>query len=398
MPETHAKLTCSGAARWLGCPGSVKLSECYPQAGSIYTAEGSLAHLYLEKSVKGDTGGMADALAKADEFYGKHPDLDGSADAMRDTIDEMMSWIATLYEAEKKEDPAAQIFSEQRVDLSAYIPGGFGTTDVTIARTGRLHIIDLKYGKGVAVDAKDNPQLRLYALGMLEMLDMVFDVDDVQMTIYQPRIGNVSTDGISADDLRAWGEDVIRPAAKLALSDDAPLAAGDWCRFCPARRACRVLAGYNLSLEKYKKKLTLSPDEIAAILDRIDGLVRWADDLKAGALETIQEGGEVPGWKVVAGRSIRRFRGDVPEKDIVAAAEGAGYAKPMLYETKMLSLSQIEKVMGKKAFAAALGGYVERPEGKPTLAPESDKRPSLYGQKARDVFADEIDGAEIPFV
>ena len=397
MPAKHAKLSCSGAARWLNCPGSVKLSGLYPATSSPYTMEGTIAHAMLEAGIK-DSGEFRAVLEQAEAFYREHPELDGSAKAMQDTIEDMLTWILAEYEKERKEDPAVSIYSEQQVDLSGYIPGGFGTADVTIARTGFLHIIDLKYGKGVEVSAVENPQLRLYALGMLEMLDMIYDVKDIRMTIYQPRIGNISSDAITADALREWGRTVVKPAAELAISDGAPFAAGEWCRFCPARRECRTRAGENLALEKYKRKTLLSNDEIGEILKAVDEMVKWANDLKTGALDKLEAGEVIPGWKVVAGRSVRQFSESATEDTIVAAAEKAGFKKPLLYETKMLSLSAIEKLMGKKVFAQALGEYVVKPEGKPTLAPESDKRPSLTQAKAADVFADDLqDDGAIPF-
>ena len=339
--------------------------------------------------IKGDAEAYTRVQNKAIDFYKKHPELDDSWGSINDNIGEMKNWLDGQLEAEKEKDPATQIYSEQQVNLTDYIPGGFGTTDVTIARTGFLHIVDLKYGKGVRVSAQDNSQLRLYALGMLEMLDMIYDVKQIRMTIYQPRIENISTDEISASDLRAWGDEVIRPAAKLALTKDAPFHAGSWCQFCPARNTCRERAEHNMELASYMEKAVLSDKEIGEVLGRVDELTKWADDLKASALTKIQEGEEIPGWKVVEGRSIRKFV--APEKTLVSVAEKAGFAKPLLYETRMLTLSQIEKLMGKKIFAEVMGDYVAKPAGKPTLAPESDKRPSIVGGNPADVFAGEID-------
>ena len=390
MPDKHAKLSCSSSMRWINCPGSVHLSEYFPQSTSIYADEGTIAHLYLEKSVKDDPQGRQAALDRAAAFYKEHPEMGDSANSIRDNIDAMMAWILSEYQKEKAADPAVEVYSEQQVDLTAYIPDGFGTTDVTIARTGFIHIIDLKYGKGVPVHAEGNTQLRLYALGMLEMLDMIYDIRQIRMTIYQPRLSNISTDEISASDLREWGSEVIRPAARLALSEDAPFSAGSWCQFCPARETCRCRADHMMALENYRIKTTLTDGEIGHILGEIDDLTKWAEDLKAAALTKIQEGGDIPGWKVVEGKSNRKFKDGTEEKAIVAAARKAGFDKALLYETKMLTLSQIEKLMGKKTFTEALGQYVVKPQGKPTLVPESDKRASIIGGNARDVFAEEL--------
>ena len=369
------------------------LGEQFPQTSSKYADEGTIAHAVLEATIKDDAKAYKRAQDKAVDFYSRYPELEDSWKSIESNIAEMYDWIQEQYQKEILEDEAAQLYSEQQVDLSEYIPGGFGTTDVTLARTGFIHIIDLKYGKGVRFEAEGNPQLRLYALGMLEMLDMIYDIKRIRMTIYQPRLENISTDEISASDLREWGNEVIRPAAKLALTTDAPFHAGTWCRFCPAAKACKERAAHNLELEAYMQRNTLSDDEIGEVLGRVDELTKWAEDLKACALEKLQEGENIPGWKVVEGRSVRKFKAD--EQTIVETAGKAGFAKPMLYETKMISLPQMEKLMGKKTFAAAMSDCVEKPQGKPTLAPVSDKRPPIVGGNAADVFADEID--EIPF-
>lgn len=392
MPGNHAKLSPSAAARWISCPGSVKLSQFFPQGSTIYADEGTLAHACLEWMIK---HGLPAALndealeTRIHDFYEENPQLTGSAGAMLENVYTMTDWIADEIAGEKRKDPSAQLYSEQQVDLSDYIPGGFGTADVTIARTGFLHIIDLKYGKGVPVYAQDNPQLRLYALGMLEMLDLIYDVKTVRMTIFQPRLENISTDEISTEELRTWGETVVRPAAELALSDDAPFSAGAWCQFCPARKTCRTRAKYNTELDAFFREHTLSDQELGLVLGHAEELGRWVADLKDAAQEKIMEGGVVPGWKLVEGRSVRKFTGT--EEQIVKAAAAAGYEKPMLYETRMITLSAMEKLMGKKNFSKAMHGLVEKPQGKPTLAPESDKRPSIMGADAKDVFADEIE-------
>lgn len=396
MPSKHARLSASASLRWINCPGSVRLTELFFEpTSSMYADEGTAAHERLEGTIKEDSAILAQADADARRVYQEHPELDDTPESMKDNIDGMYAWLMSEYQKEKAVDPAAQIYSEQQVDLSQYIPGGFGTTDATIARTGLIHIVDLKYGKGIPVSADGNTQLRLYALGMLEMLDMVYDIRTVRMTIYQPRLDNISTDEMSAADLRTWGEEVIVPAAKLALSKNAPFHAGEWCQFCAAKNTCRERFQYMMELEDYRSKTTLTDQEIGRILGRVDDLVKWASNLKDEALEKIQEGEDIPGWKVVEGRSVRRFSAD--EATIVSASEKAGFAKALLYETKMLSLSQIEKLMGKSTFATVLGGYVEKPQGKPTLAPISDKRPSITGASAAEVFKDEIDDDAIPF-
>ena len=387
MPELHAKLSSSASKRWLGCPGSVKLSEHYANGSSIYADEGTIAHGMAEGMISKDDKLVQKYEVEAAKFYGEHPELNGTFLEMKMILQPYVDYVFEEYAAQVHEDGAAQLMTEERVDLTEYIPGGFGTSDVVILRQGRLHIIDLKYGKGVSVSAEDNPQLKLYALGTLARFDMLYDIEDVVMTIYQPRLDNVSTDTIKAKDLYAWGEEVIKPGAQLALSEDAPVHAGDWCQFCPARYDCKERARDAMELQKYLGRMVLSPEEIAEILGKIDRLTKFAEDIKDSALTKALDGEEIPGWKVVEGRSIRKYVGS--EEEIVRQCEGAGYDQALLYERKLLTITNMEKLMGKKQFAEVLGAYVEKPEGKPTLAPESDKRPAITNNSAAEDFADE---------
>ena len=392
-PKGHAKLSSSASHRWMNCPGSVKASECFPASSSIYADEGTLAHEAAEQLIQ--TGKITPAhKGKITKFYKEHQELGGDADQVAKTLEPYVEFVHEELQDAKRTDPGAQLLTEQRVDLTPWIPGGFGTTDVAIIGGKTLHIIDLKYGKGVPVFAEGNSQLRLYALGTLDLLDTIYDIETVKMTIYQPRIDNVSSDSIPAETLKAWGEDEVKPAAALALTDNAPMAAGDWCQFCPARQSCRTRAEKFESLEEYKKKAFLTVEEIGELLGQIDGLVKWAEDLKDGALTRALEGEEFPGWKVVEGRSIRKYSGT--EEEIVRQCEGAGFDHALLYETKLLTVSAMEKLMGKKKFAEVLENYVEKPPGKPTLAPESDKRPAIVNDNAADDFAGEFD-EELPF-
>lgn len=387
MPELHAKLSSSASKRWLGCPGSVKLSEHYPNGSSIYADEGTIAHGMAEGMISKDDKLVQKYEVEAAKFYGEHPELNGTFLEMKMILQPYVDYVFEEYSAQVHEDGAAQLMTEERVDLTEYIPGGFGTSDVVILRQGRLHIIDLKYGKGVSVSAEDNPQLKLYALGTLARFDILYDIEDVVMTIYQPRLDNVSTDTIKAKDLYAWGEEVIKPGAQLALSEDAPVHAGDWCQFCPARYDCKERARDAMELQKYLGQMVLSPEEIAEILGKIDRLTKFAEDIKDSALTKALDGEEIPGWKVVEGRSIRKYVGS--EEEIVRQCEGAGYDPALLYERKLLTITNMEKLMGTKQFAEVLGAYVEKPEGKPTLAPESDKRPAITNNSAAEDFADE---------
>jgi hypothetical protein len=385
-PTAHAKLSSSSAYRWISCPGSVKLSEQFPSISSVYADEGTLAHDAAEQLIKTKKVTAAHKK-KIDTFYKEHPTLQGSSSEVIEALEPYVDFVQEEYQDALKEDTSAQLLTEQKVDLSAWIPEGFGTTDVAIIGGKTLHIIDLKFGKGVPVFAEGNPQLWLYALGTLAMLDVIYDIDDVKMTIYQPRLENVSSARISAEDLKTWGEEVVKPAALLALTDDAPFAAGNWCQFCPAKQQCRARAESFLKLEEYRKKTLLSNEEIGELLGEVEGLTKWAEDLRDGALTRALEGESFPGWKVVEGRSNRKYKGS--EEDIVKQCESAGYDKALLFESKLLTVTSMEKMMGKKQFAEVLGGFIEKPQGKPTLAPESDKRPAITNNSAADDFADE---------
>lgn len=385
-PTAHAVLSASASHRWINCPGSIRASEDIPSGTTKFADEGTDAHEAAEQLIR---KGKVDAkLRKAIKaFYEAHPELGGTVEDMIRTLEPYVEFVKEEFAEAVKSDPAAELMTEQRVDLGLWARGSFGTTDVAIIGGDQLTIIDLKYGKGVPVSAENNSQLRLYALGTLTMLEAVYDISTVKMVIYQPRLDNVSCDTISADDLREWGESVVRPAADLALTDNAPTAAGSWCQFCPARHTCRTRADYFMELAEYKKKAFLSNEEIGQILAKVDGLVKWADDLKETTLTRALHGEDFPGWKVVEGRSVRRFTGS--EEEIVRQCEGAGYDRALLYETRLLTLTNIEKLLGKTQFAEILDGYYEKPQGKPTLAPESDRRPAIINQSAAEDFADE---------
>lgn len=385
-PKAHAVCSASAAHRWIPCPGSVALSGLYPSGSStIYADEGTLAHEAAEQLIKTDKV-TAKHIKKIDSFYEEHPELKGNSSDMIEYLEEYAAYVKEEYAKELKEDPAAQLLTEQKVDLSRWIPEGFGTSDVVIVRKGRAHIIDLKYGKGVKVEAEENAQLMLYALGALDEIDMIYEVNEVEITIYQPRLDNISSAMYYADDLYGWGHNVAQPAAKKAMEGVAEFKAGEWCTFCPARKECRTRADHFLQLRELKNKGLLTPAEISEVLKLSDGLVKWADDVKEGALSRALEGEEFPGYKVVEGRSNRKYSGT--DEEIVKQCVGAGYDRALLFETKLLTVSNMEKLMGKKQFADVLGLYIEKPPGKPTLVPDTDKRPAIVGNNAADDFAD----------
>ena len=274
------------------------------------------------------------------------------------------------------------VLVEERLDYSRAcgVPDSFGTGDCVIVADGRLTIVDFKYGKGIPVDATHNTQLMCYALGALDAFDGIYTIDNVRLVIYQPRLENISTDEFPKAELIAWGRDVLAPRAKQAYAGEGEFQAGDHCRFCPAKADCRKRAEYNLELAKYDFAMpaTLEDDEIAALLPRLDDFIAWANDIKAFALQKALDGTHFDGYKIVAGRSVRKY---TDEAAVAKAVQAAGFDP---YERKLLGITAMGKLLGKKRMEDLLGGLMIKPPGKPTLVPDSDKR------RAIDVAAEDF--------
>ena len=386
----HAKLSASASKRWLSCPGSVALSEGFPDSSSVYADEGTLAHELAEELITKQGRSGIGIKRKIRAFYEEHADLGGTFEEMEEYIVPYFEWVVEELNALRRVDAGAILRTEERLDLTEWIPEGFGTSDVVLLGGNTLEIIDLKYGKGVPVEAEGNTQMRIYALGAYALMSMLADIDTVRMVIYQPRLDDISVAEMPAEDLLKWGEDVLKPGAQLALTKDAPRAAGDHCRFCPAKVRCRTRYEANMAIAQKRKEGLISQEEVAGVLSVADEVAKWLEEVKAQALTDMLNGEKIPGFKVVEGRSNRKF--NAPEETIVGMAEAAGFDEALLYERKLLSLTAIEKLMGKRRFAEELGSIVEKPEGKPTIAPESDKRPALSKKKAVEDFDGEFGG------
>lgn len=277
----------------------------------------------------------------------------------------------------------AQVFVEQRLDYSHVAPDGFGTGDAIIVAEPALHVVDLKYGMGVQVSAVDNPQLKLYGLGALAAFGALYDITEVRLSIFQPRRSNVETWTTSTADLIAWGQETVAPIAAIAAQGGGEYKAGSWCQFCRIAPTCRARADANLALARHEfappAELTL--DEVADVLTKIPELKAWASDVEAWALAQAQAGTQVPGFKVVAGRSIRKYS---DEAAVAEAAKAAGYTD--IWDKKLIGITAMERLMSRSTFKDVLGGLVVKPEGKPTLVPESDKRPALERVSAATDF------------
>lgn len=266
---------------------------------------------------------------------------------------------------------------EQEVDFSKWVPLGFGTADAIIVADGILIIVDFKYGRGVAVSAERNPQMMLYALGALELFDHLYDIDLIRMCIFQPRLANVSEWEVSRDELLAWADGELAAKAKLAHEGKGDFASGDHCRFCKAKAVCRRRAEENLELARleFADPPTLTDAEIAEVLSKADALASWATDVREHALQQALSGKEWPGFKLVEGRSNRRY---TSEAAVAEAVADAGFDP---YERRILGITAMTKLLGRKRFDELLGQYIEKPAGKPTLVPEGDKRPAINSAK-----------------
>lgn len=364
MPGNHALLSASSSHRWLNCPPSARLCENYDDKGSDFAAEGTDAHALCEYKLKTALGIKADDPTN---------DLSRYDAEMEDCANGYAAFVLELIEEAKKHCADPVVLIEQRLDYSKYVEEGFGTGDCVIIADGTLHIVDYKHGRGVLVEAEDNPQMKLYALGALELFDCIYDISSVSMTIYQPRRSNVSTYTVSKDELYDWAENVLTPAAELAFSGGGEYRCGEWCQFCKAKADCRKRAEANMELAafEFRQPPLLTDDEVEEILGKIDELTSWANDIKDYALRAAVSGKKWTGYKLVEGRSNRKY---TDENAVIAAVKKAGFNP---YEHKLMGVTAMTSLLGRKQFNEILGSYVTKPQGKPTLAPESDKRPEM---------------------
>nr|DAR77654.1 MAG TPA: Protein of unknown function (DUF2800) [Caudoviricetes sp.] len=383
MPTQHALLSASGAHRWLHCTGSPLLEKDFPDSTSVYAQEGTLAHELCELKLMAYTGeitkrkltSMKTRLMKSELWQ---PEMESTSEAYLDYIKDItMSYTVKPV-----------ILTEKKVDFSQYVPEGFGTADCLILAGDTLHVVDYKHGKGVVVDADHNPQMMLYALGAMSELSLLYRFKFVHMTIVQPRVNNISEFTMTADELIEWGETVVKPKAEAAISGKGEFEAGDWCRFCRAKRQCKTRYEANdslypeLSAQHDPRLITL--EELGKYLKRGKDMAAWLEDMKEYALSESLAGAEVPGWKAVEGRGSRAF---TDTDEAVDTLIKNGIDESVLYERRVLTLAQMEKAVGKKTFGEIVGNLVVKNPGKPTLVEESDKRPKITNQPtAADVF------------
>ncbi len=375
MPK-HAYLSASASHRWLACPPSAKLCANILDQASEYAQQGTDCHelcAYLvEKALGRDVIDPTENLTYYDA-------------EMQNCAEEYRNYVLEQIEAAKEFCKDPQVMIEQRLDFSRWVENGFGTGDCVIVADEVLQIIDYKHGLGILVSAGDdeyggNSQMMCYALGALEVFGDIYDINQIKMTIFQPRRDNISTYTISKEDLLKWADEVLAPTAQLAYIGKGEFNAGDHCTFCKVKATCRKRAEYNPELAKYDFKMpaTLDDTEIAAILEKVDEMISWGNDIKDYALQQAQSGVHFEGWKIVEGRSNRKY---TDENAVADTLKDAGFDP---YEKKLLGITSMSTLLGKKKFEELLGGLIYKPPGKPTLVPESDKRPAM--NTAKDDF------------
>jgi len=387
----HAILSPSGATRWMACTPSARLEEFFVDSGSDFAREGTLAHnlgeLFLRAFLDVSNDHAEDlvyeaGILKADPMYDP---------TMQDHVDNYVAFVVEQYEEMKKEDPSAVIFIEKKLDITAYVPEGFGTGDTVLISNRVLKIIDLKYGQGVRVECEKNKQMMLYGLGALKAFDFMYDVEEVEMIIYQPRMSNISSYSMPAAELLHWAETELRPKARQAYNGEGEFNPGSHCKFCKAKAQCKYLAEYNLRIAKYefRDEFFLTDEEVADILDRSSMFTDWIESVKKFAFKQALEGRQWPGYKLVEGRSTRRY---ADTDKVVETLKANGIPEEVIYTRSLLGITAMEKAISKKTFNALLNDLVYKPSGAPTLVPDTDKRPVFTGKAdAANDFEDFIE-------
>lgn len=376
-PEVHSVLGASAAERCMNCTPSAQLTAGMEDETTTFAAEGTAAHALCEWKVRKALKMRA----------GKRPTSDYWTDEKEEYTDDYRDYIMDLVGQAMQHCKEPVTLIEQHLDFSCYVPDGFGTGDFLLVADKELNVVDFKYGRGVAVYADHNPQMMLYALGALNLFDCLYDIEQVTMTIFQPRLSSISTWTISTEELYQWAEEVLKPKAELAAKGEGDFVSGSWCRFCKARNTCRARAESFLELARmeFQSPALLSDEEVAEVMEKADELSKWASDVMAYAqAEAIENGKHWNGYKLVEGRSVRKFS---DEAKVEAAAKEAGYTD--IYNKSLITLTAFEKLMGKEAFAEILGQYVTKPAGKLTLVPVSDKRPEVTVNTVNDEFMED---------
>lgn len=376
-PTHHALLSASSAHRWLSAPPLPRLEQYFPHPTSTAAAEGTAAHALAEYKVHRALG----------DLHFPRPTSDYQCDEMERLTDDYTSYVMEQYAKAKgfAKDPVIKV--EQKLDFSQYVPEGFGTGDCVIVSDHLLHIIDFKYGKGVKVDAHNNPQMKLYALGALTMFGNLYNIDEIETTIVQPRMSNLSTWTIAVKDLQHWADTELKAKAELAFAGQGSVKYGPWCQFSTCNAVLRARFDYHHRLERFQlaSPHLLTDAEVAEVLEHVDDLNRWAHEVKAYAADlAINHGKHWPGFKLVEGRSVRHYR---DEQQIATKLQDAGYTD--IYQKKLLPITKLEKQLGKQKFSLLIGNQIYKPTDKPTLVADDDPRPDIAKSNPADEFKEE---------
>lgn len=360
----HALLSASSASRWIACPPSVRLTEDIPNQTSTFAQEGTDAHELCAYLVEKALGRKARDPTARLEYY---------SEEMQEYAEDYCNYVMDQLKKARGYSRDPTVLVEQRLDFSTWVPDGFGTGDCIIVADHMLQVIDYKYGLGVLVSADHNPQMMCYALGALDMFEELYEIESITMTIFQPRRSNISTLEMTKDELLDWAEKELAPKAQLAYEGQGEMQSVKHCQFCKLKAVCRKRAEDNLALARmeFADPSTLDAQDIAEILPKIDKLTSWANDVKAYAFEEATAGRIIPGYKLVEGRSTRKF---TDESKVAQAVLDIGLDP---YEKKLLTITAMTKLLGKKQFNDLLGGLIFKPSGKPQLVPLDDSRQEM---------------------
>lgn len=378
MAKQHALLSASSSKMWLECTPSAVLNADKPDKETPYSKEGTEAHALAEKKLNSWIKNNRKSKFKA-------PDGE-----MNEYTDDYRDYVIEVFNSEKAKTPDAQLLIEQRLDFSRWVPDGFGTGDAVIIGDDTCHVIDLKYGKGVLVKAEGNTQARLYAAGALDTYGLLYDFDKITVHIYQPRKNNISTCTYTVAELEEWLEKEVVPKAQLAIKGEGSQKAGDWCHFCKINGNCSaqmlhaltdlIQSGFNTDCKE------LTQEQIEMALPLLPGISKWIKSLEEYALDQALQGTRYKGFKLVEGRSVRKV---TDEAGLIEALHKLDYKDDLIMtKPKLETIATLEKRIGKKLFTGIAMPYIGKPKGKPTLAPESDKRPE-YDSAAND-FAEDL--------
>ena len=363
--DEHSKLfSPSASARLLTCPGSAKASEGIPDQESLFAAEGHDAHALAEIRLCERLGLQTNEKIENLTFYNRE---------MEDYISDYVSYVLEKVASIKKDCPDAIVLIEQKVAAVRYDESLFGSTDVAIIADKVLTIIDLKYGRGVLVNAKENTQEMCYGLCAMETFGNLYDIEDINLCIFQPRLSNVSEWSLTVKELYKWADEILKPGIEKIRAGSEEFHPSRHCVFCKAKPLCKALRDQNLELAKheFRPAFLMDDSEIEEVLDKADDFVNWINSVKEFALEDAMKGKKYDHYKLVEGRSNRKY---VDETKVINVVKEAGYSP---YEEKLLSVTGMQSRLGKARFEELLGNLVVKPRGKLTLVPREDKRPEV---------------------